>query len=198
MRQPRIGYVDVSMITDPAMRSEFERARREGTPRPESHAIRANVPAVFWSFANAWRDTFVNGVCDHVIKELCRLYVAQAVRCDYCGNQRSTRAFGQTLAEDDVFDLLNFEQSGRYDARQKVALRLAEAITWGSDLDDAAWEALYAHFSDPELTELGFFIGLTMGQQRFNRLLGLEHNVVLPGTAAGLAPALTSPADSSP
>jgi alkylhydroperoxidase family enzyme len=198
MRQPRIGYVDVHTITDPAMRAEFERARREGTPRPESHAIRANVPAVFWSFANAWRDTFVHGVCDHAVKELCRLYVAQAVRCAYCGNQRSIRAFGQGLAEDDVVDLLNFEQSARYDARQKAALRLAEAITWGSDLDDAAWEALYTHFSDPELTELGFFIGLTMGQQRFNRLLGLEHNAVLPGTAAGLAPGRTRPADSAP
>jgi hypothetical protein len=27
-----------------------------------------------------------------------------------------------------------------------------------------------------------------MGQQRFNRLLGLQHNSVLPGTTAGLAP----------
>ena len=193
MRQPRIGYVDVETIADPAMRAEFERARREGTPRPESNAIRANVPAVFWSFANAWRDTFANGVCDHAIKELCRLYVSKSVRCDYCGNQRSTRAFGQGLAEDDVFDLLNFEQSARYDERQKAALRFAEAITWGSDLDDAAWDALYAHFGDPELTELGFFIGLTMGQQRFNRLLGLEHNTVLAGTSAGLAPTAAQP-----
>lgn len=198
MRQPRIGYVDVSTIADPAMLAEFERSRREGTPRPESNAIRANVPAVFRSFANAWRDTFVDGVCDHAIKELCRLYVAKSVRCDYCGNQRSTRAFGRGLAEDDVFDLLNFEQSARYDERQKAALRLAEAITWGSDLDDAAWEVLYAHFSDAELTELGFFIGLTMGQQRFNRLLGLEHNAVLAGTAAGLAPAVAAPAPTVP
>lgn len=188
MRRPRIGYIDVDQITDPAMRAEFERARREGTPRPESHAVRAQVPAVFWSFANAWRDTFVSGVCDHAIKELCRLYVAKSVQCDYCGNQRSIRAFGHGLAEADVLDLLNFEESARYDTRQKAALRLAEAITWGSDLDDAAWETLYEHFSDAQLTELGFFIGLTMGQQRFNRLLGLEHQTVLAGTSAGLAP----------
>jgi alkylhydroperoxidase family enzyme len=148
---------------------------------------------VFWSFANAWRDTFVNGVCEHNIKELCRLYVSKSVQCDYCGNQRSTRAFvdgRKGLVEDDLKDLLDFEKAARYDERQKAALRLAEAITWGTDLDDAAWDVLHRHFSDAQLTELGFFIGLTMGQQRFNRLLNLEHNQVMGGTSAGLAPDL--------
>jgi len=78
MRTPRIDYFDITKITDPRMLAEFQRAREQGTPRPESHAIRANVPAVFWAFANAWRDTFVNGVCDHAVKELCRLYVSKS------------------------------------------------------------------------------------------------------------------------
>jgi len=125
----RIPYVDASRITEPAMRAEFERAARDGAPRPESHAIRAHVPAVFWSFANAWNDTFVNGVCDHALKELCRLYVSQAVNCNYCGNQRSLKAQAQGLVEDDVRELLEFEKSSRYDERQKAALRLAEAMT---------------------------------------------------------------------
>ena len=69
MDQPqRLPYIDFSAITDPAMMAEFERAARDGAPRPESHAIRANVPAVFWAFTNAWNTTFVNGVCDHAIK----------------------------------------------------------------------------------------------------------------------------------
>jgi alkylhydroperoxidase family enzyme len=188
MRTPRIDYFDITKITDPRMLAEFQRAREQGTPRPESHAIRANVPAVFWAFANAWRDTFVNGVCDHAVKELCRLYVSKSVDCAYCGNQRSTKAFGPILMEEDVKDLLNFEKSTRYDERQKAALTLAQAITWGTDLSDSDWETLYKYFNKEELTELGFFIGLTMGQQRFNRLLGLQHNSVLPGTTAGLAP----------
>jgi hypothetical protein len=68
MSTPRIDYFDITKITDPRMLAEFQRAREQGMPRPESHAIRANVPAVFWAFANAWRDTFVNGVCDHAVK----------------------------------------------------------------------------------------------------------------------------------
>ncbi len=185
----RLPYVDASAITDPAMRAEFERAAREGAPRPESHAIRAHVPAVFWSFANAWNDTFVNGVCDHALKELCRLYVSQAVNCNYCGNQRSLKAQAQGLVEDDVRELLEFEKSSRYDERQKAALRLAEAMTWGLDSTDAMWQALRAHMEVPQIVELGFFIGLTMGQQRWNRLLNLQHGSFMGGTTGGLAPA---------
>ena len=70
MKAPRISYRDPASITDPAMLAELDRCRREGTPRPESQAVRAHVPAVFWSFANSWRDTFKNGVADHAIKEL--------------------------------------------------------------------------------------------------------------------------------
>ena len=188
MPEQRLPDVDASALSDPAMRAEFERAAREGAPRPESHAIRAHVPAVFWSFANAWNDTFVQGVCDHAIKELCRLYVSQSVNCNYCGNQRSLKAQAQGLVEDDVRGLLDFEKSARYDARQKAALRLAEAMTWGLDSGDELWLDLKAHFEVPQIVELGFFIGLTMGQQRWNRLLNLQHGSFMGGTVGGLAP----------
>jgi hypothetical protein len=91
MAKQRISYVDVEKM-DPAMRAEMDRCRREGTPRPESSAVRAHVPGAFWAFANSWRDIFHNGACDHAIKELCRLYVSRSVTCEFCGNQRSIKA----------------------------------------------------------------------------------------------------------
>ena len=185
----RIPYVDASRITEPAMRAEFERAARDGAPRPESHAIRAHVPAVFWSFANAWNDTFVQGVCDHAIKEICRLYVSQAVNCNYCGNQRSVKAQALGVVEDDVLALLEFDKAERFTPRQKAALRLAEAITWGLESSDELWAGLNAHFETPQIVELGFFIGLTMGQQRWNRLINMGHGQFMAGTTGGLAPA---------
>src|SRR5262245_35074021 len=104
MPKPRISYVDPATVKDEAMLAEFDRCRREGTPRPESQAIRAHVPAVFWSFANSWRDVFKNGVADHAIKELCRIYVSRSVKCEYCGNQRSMKAASQGIVEDDYRD----------------------------------------------------------------------------------------------
>lgn len=43
---PRIPYVDPDAIADPEIRAYLDRARAEGTPRPESQAIRAHNPAV--------------------------------------------------------------------------------------------------------------------------------------------------------
>jgi alkylhydroperoxidase family enzyme len=188
MAKQRISYVDLDRMT-PDMRAEMERCRREGTPRPESSAIRARVPACFWFFANSWRDIFRNGVLDHAVKELCRLYVSRSVQCEYCGNQRSVKAtVSGTLIEDHVLDLLNFEKSTRYNDRQKAALAYAEAIVWHLNTDDAFWERMRAHFSEPELVELGCMIGLTLGQQSWLRLLNIEHHEVMAGTSASMAP----------
>ena len=46
----RISYVPLEKM-DAKMRAEMERCQREGTPRPESSAVRAHVPACFWFFA---------------------------------------------------------------------------------------------------------------------------------------------------
>jgi alkylhydroperoxidase family enzyme len=188
MSKPRISYVDPSTIKDPAMIAEFERCAREGTPRPESQAIRAHVPATFWSFANTWRDVFKNGVADHKIKELCRIYVSRSVLCEFCGNQRSIKAAKSGLKEDDYSDLINFESSTRYDERQKAALAYAEAITWDLPATDALWDRLHKHFSEPELVEIGYFVAITMGQQRWLRTLNIEHHQILAGTDGSMAP----------
>jgi alkylhydroperoxidase family enzyme len=166
----------------------MERCAREGTPRPESSAVRAHVPGAFWAFANSWRDIFHNGVCEHAVKELCRLYVSRSVKCEFCGNQRSIKAFGENLNEAQTDDLVNFEKSAKYDDKQKAALAYAEAITWRLETDDAFWERLYKYYTEPELVELGCFIALTMGQQSWLRLLDIEHHQVMTGTAASMAP----------
>jgi alkylhydroperoxidase family enzyme len=188
MSKPRISYVDPATVKDQAMLAEFDRCRREGTPRPESQAIRAHVPAVFWSFANSWRDVFKHGVADHAIKELCRIYVSRSVKCEYCGNQRSMKAASQGIVEDDYRDLINFESSTRYNDTQKAALSYAEAITWDLPVDDTFWARLHQHFSEPELVEIGYFVALTMGQQRWLRTLNIEHHEILAGTDASMAP----------
>src|SRR5947209_14211074 len=193
MAKPRISYIDPASITDSRMLAEFDRCAREGTPRPESQAVRAHVPAVFWSFANSWRDVFMNGVADHAIKELCRIYVSRSVLCEFCGNQRSIKAAQQGVVEDDYRDLLNFESSSRYDERQKAALAYAEAISWDLPVDDKFWTRLHKHFSEPELVEIGYFIALTMGQQRWLRTLGIQHHQILAGTDASVAQGFETP-----
>ena len=183
----RISYVPFESMT-PEMQAEMERCAREGTPRPESSAVRAHVPAAFWFFANSWRDLFREGIVEHSLKELCRVYISQSTKCEYCGNQRSEKGAQQGLHEGQYDELLNFESSPTFDERQKAALAYAEAIAWGLDTDDAFWARMHDHFSEPELVELGCMIGLTLGQQSWLRLLDIEHHEVMAGDSAAMAP----------
>lgn len=187
MAKQRISYVPLDKMT-PEMRAEMERCAREGTPRPESTAVRAHVPACFWFFANSWNDVFRNGVLDHAIKEVCRLYVSRSVVCEFCGNQRSIKGQQAGLQEAQVDDLMNFEKSVNYSERQKAALAYAEAIVWRTETDDAFWARMYRHFNEAELVELGCAIGLTFGQQSWLRLLNIDHHQVMAGTTASMAP----------
>jgi alkylhydroperoxidase family enzyme len=187
----RISYVTLDEMT-PEMQAEMERCAREGTPRPESSAVRAHLPAAFWFFANSWNDLFRNGIVDHSLKELCRVYVSHSVKCEYCGNQRSERGRRQGLEEGKYDELLNFESSERYSGREKAALAYTEAIVWTGQADDALWERFNEHFSEAELVELGCFVGLTLGQQSWLRLLNIDHHQVMPGTSASMAPGFES------
>jgi alkylhydroperoxidase family enzyme len=83
---------------------------------------------------------------------------------------------------------LNFETSDRFDARQKAALAYTSALVWNPrSADEALWARLREHFGEEELVELGYFVAVTYGQQRWIKTLGIGHGEVLNLGAAGLA-----------
>jgi alkylhydroperoxidase family enzyme len=171
---------------DEPMLAVMKRCAEEGTPRPESSAVRAHSPAAFWAFDEAWERLFRHGVVDHAVKELCRMYVSRSVKCEYCGNQRSEAARTTGLSEGKLDELMNFESSTRFTELERAALSYAEAITWRLDPDDAFWDRLHSHFSEEEMVELACFIALTMGQQSWIRLLNIDHYQVMAETTASL------------
>lgn len=179
---PRISYADVEQLRDPELLAILDRAAREGTPRPESQAVRAHVPAVLRSFSDNWQQAFRTGVTDHSIKELCRSYVARSVECEYCGSQRSTAG---NVTERQWDDVLEFERSDRFDAREKAALRFASALAWEPEAVD--WADIREHFGDEQIVELGYFVALTFGQQRWIKTLALGHREFMHRGSAGLA-----------
>jgi alkylhydroperoxidase family enzyme len=173
----RISYVPPAGVADPELRAALQAAARRGTPRPESQAIRAHAPEVLRTFSQTWEASFYGGIVDHDIKELCRVYVSKTGACEYCGTQRTQQA--RQLSERDYDELLDFRNSDRYDERQKAALEWTDVIIWDpNSADDALWERLHKHFTEPELVELGYFIALTLGQQRWLATMDLRHGEV--------------------
>jgi len=62
-------------------------------------------------------------------------------------------------------------------------------LVWNPEgVDDALRARLAEHFSEDELVELGYFVAVTFGQQRWIKTLGIGHGEVLNLTRAGLAP----------
>jgi len=109
--------------------------------------IRARVPAVLeaWEFMrdNVLRD----GLLERGLKQLCFRFLA------------------------DDPETMDFS---RFPEREHIALRWTQAIAWDADLaDDTLWDRLHAEFSEPELVELGCSIGFALGQQHWERTLGL-------------------------
>lgn len=61
-------------------------------------------------------------------------------------------------------------------------------LVWNPEgADDRVWEGIRKHFSDEEIVELGYFVALTYGQQRWIKTLAIGHGEVLADTRAGLA-----------
>ena len=109
--------------------------------------IRARVPDVLDAWLHIRDDVLRRGIVDAELKRLCFRYLAD---------------------DPEVSDFSRFE------GRERAALEWAHAIAWDSDrADDELWERLHATFSEPELVELGCAIGFALGQQHWERTVGL-------------------------
>jgi alkylhydroperoxidase family enzyme len=146
-------------------------AMAAGKPGPEFQAIRAHVPGVMRSFTRTREWIYHEGVLDFDLKELLRAYIALSGDCTYCGGQGIARGIRDD--SDELDELLNYERSDKYSDREKLALRYADAIMWNPELaDEIMWKELRDEFAEPELVELGYWIGFTFGGQRWLRTLG--------------------------
>ena len=67
---------------------------------------------------------------------------------------------------------MQYAKSSRFTPREKLALRYADAIVYDpAQADDELWRELHDEFTEPELVELGYWIGFTFGGQRWLKTL---------------------------
>lgn len=101
--------------------------------------------------------------------ELINLRISQINGCAFCleMHTRGLREGGYPQAKLD--SLAGWHASERFDARERAALAWAESVTHISvtHAPDEAYEALRAHFTDAEISDLTFAIAL---MNAFNRM----------------------------
>ena len=116
----------------------------------DADAIRARVPEVAHAYAETRATVLEGGAVDPALKLLCARF----------------------LANEDVEGTT---------PQERAALDWADAVAWDDRrADDALWAELHAHFSEPELVELGYFIAFTLGQMHWLRTLGIRPNPAAP------------------
>ncbi|MGH2926808.1 MAG: carboxymuconolactone decarboxylase family protein [Solirubrobacteraceae bacterium] len=92
-------------------------------------------------------------------------------------------------SESKLDELASYETSTLFTERERVALRYTDAICWDpSSADGGLWEQLHQHFTDPELVELGSFIGYIAGGQRWIKTLGIANGEFMAQSTVGLSP----------
>ena len=70
----------------------------------------------------------------------------------------------------------SYLDSDQFTRREKIALRYCDAIMRNpTDADDAMWAELHHEFTEPELVELGHYIGFMSGGQRWLLTLHTRH-----------------------
>lgn len=167
----RISFKVPSKVDDEECRGWLQKAIAKGKPGPEFQAIRAHAPGVMRSFTMSRQWVYHEGFLDFELKELLRAYIALSGDCTYCSNQGVARDIRGD--QEQLDQLFNYQNSDQYSAREKLCFRYADAIMWDpSQADDAMWAELKAEFSEPELVELGYWIGFTFGGQRWLKTLG--------------------------
>lgn len=182
-------------IEDAECRGWLETAIENGKPGPEFQSIRAHVPGVMRSFTMSREWVYHTGVLDFDFKEFLRAYIALSGECTYCSGQGVAREFQQDREKLDR--LLSYENSDDYTHRQKLGMRYADAIMWDpAQVDEVMWKELRDEFTEPELVELGYWIGFTFGGQRWLRTLGSSQGQLQQAMDdAGAAATVAGPAD---
>ncbi len=75
-----------------------------------------------------------------------------------------------------MYDLDHYMESDRFSHREKIALQYCDAIMDNPlYADDTLWTSLKEEFTEPELVELGYYIGFISGGQRWLITLRTKH-----------------------
>ena len=167
---PRISY-PVEQLEDPELCGYLDYAARCGTPRPESQAVRANVPAVPTP-CRVTGGPFRRRADDHAVT-------------GSAGVPARHTAQEQGVTEDHDEELLECERSDRYDERERRRW-IRGALAWALGRSTMRSGPRAGPFSDEQIWSSGTS-GPPFGQQRWIKALQLGHGEVLNRSRAGLA-----------
>ena len=109
---------------------------------------------------------------DAALRSLITVRISQINWCAFCVDLNSATALERHVAAPKLADLPRFQDSAHFSAREKIALRYAEAATiTGAVIDAALKQELRAHFDEDAIVELTALIAFQNLSSKFNTAL---------------------------
>jgi uncharacterized peroxidase-related enzyme len=165
----RIGLVTPETAS-PEVREIYEKTLR-GKPGNVQKAL-AHRPEMLKNFLSFYAS--VGRSLDRKLYELIYLRVSLINGCYYCTQHHVASSKRVGLGAEDWAALKAGDYS-RYSDKERAALSYVEKLTrTPHEVNDADFDILKKHFSDPEIVDLHLLTGLANLTNRFTDPLGLE------------------------
>lgn len=92
---------------------------------------------------------------DRRLRHLVRVFGSRVNGCSFCDDLETAVALRHgAITREDVDALPRYTESPRFDERERAALRYVEEVNRTRTATEATFDALRAHFSEPEIVEL--------------------------------------------
>ena len=157
-------------VRNPLIRASFRESRRRYGAVIAPLRVFAHHPTVLGGYAALeLASQRARGVPAR-LKHLAELRAGMICGCEWCLDFGSAISADVAVDEDDLRDLVRYEDSPRFNATEKLALRYASAMSRSPvEVSDDLFEQLREHFDDAQLVELTSIIALENYRARFNR-----------------------------
>ncbi|MGH6917668.1 MAG: carboxymuconolactone decarboxylase family protein, partial [Geminicoccaceae bacterium] len=111
---------------------------------------------------------------DPALRSLLTVRVSQINQCRFCVDINGATLLRRGVSEDKLWALEGWRSSNLFDARERVALDYAEAITYSDrEVDDALMKRLREHFDEDAVIELSALIAFQNMSSKFNAALAV-------------------------
>jgi alkylhydroperoxidase family enzyme len=140
---------------------------------PNLYRLLANQPALVAAWTEFFHAVRHESRTPRVLREIMILRAAQLVRSEYEWAQHLAMARKAGVREAQIAALADWRASAEFDARERAALAITEAVTAGR-MSDAVRAEAGRHFSDAEYVELCLTAAAYAMVSRMIDALGVE------------------------
>jgi alkylhydroperoxidase family enzyme len=188
---PLVGLVSKE-DAPPEVRAVYEAAEPVYGRLLHTWQALAQRPEIFTAYLPYLRSIIGPGELEQRLKELVEVRTVVLNHCLYSTSHRVRSARAAAVPDEDIVAAARGELDG-FEARERLALELAEALTVAPAsvsyadapqvVSGEMLSALRAEFTEPQIVELVAVIGLWNALARFHRVMGFELDMDAPPDA---------------